>query len=322
MRLRSGAVSNDPVAARAARDLLTAGASAVGAVLGGFFAAAGAHAGVLLGPLTVLVGGIGVGARAFDGRLCQPGLGARRPRGLTASDKVPDEARIAVPTSVPAAAVALAYQGGQSLATIVKPGIALAERGGAEARASVLKRVRASGAAAFGEQSFVRALLRAAGPSQGGLLSPADFHPPSEIDREAVTRGHGSGKLIEAPWAADPAGAETAHLGAGGAVCAIDVRGVFAAVAFRRFIDGFPIEELELDAPLLGVPVLRGVARVAPGTRLPAPAPVAIRTDTGGVPIEVIASPAAARLTGADLEKPALCLRRSAKTQEVEIVAG
>ena len=72
MRLRALAISNDPIAEEAALAQLSQGGSAVGAVLAGFFAAAGGYSGVLLSPLTVLVAGIGTGGRAFDGRLRQP----------------------------------------------------------------------------------------------------------------------------------------------------------------------------------------------------------------------------------------------------------
>src|SRR5262245_50858028 len=99
---RSAAVANDPAAEDAASDYLLSGGSAIGAVLAGYFAAAGAYAGVLLGPLTVLIGGTGMGARAFDGRLRQPGLGTKRPRGFLPEETIPDAARIGVPTGVAA----------------------------------------------------------------------------------------------------------------------------------------------------------------------------------------------------------------------------
>ncbi|MGC4065984.1 MAG: hypothetical protein QM784_15310 [Polyangiaceae bacterium] len=87
--LRSCSLSNDIVAAEAADECLLAGGSAVAAVLCGFFAAAGAYSGVLLGPLSLLVAGVGSGARAFDGRLRQPGLGTKRPRGFRDEESHP-----------------------------------------------------------------------------------------------------------------------------------------------------------------------------------------------------------------------------------------
>lgn len=322
MKRRVAAVSNDPIAAEVAREQLAAGGSAVGAVLAGFFAAAGAHAGVLLGPVTLIVGGVGVGARAFDGRLRQPGLGAKRPRGVLPADAVPDAARVAVPTAVSALAVALAYDGGRSLGSLVKPGISRAERGGAEARAGVLKLVRSAGAGAFNDSGFVRALLRVAGPSQGGLLSPADFAAVPQVDADAPCRSVGSRRLYEAPWASEAADMDVSALGSGCAVCAVDVRRVFAALSFRRLTAGFTVEELELEAPLAAVPVMRGVARVAPGARLRAPAPLALLADAAGACTEVLAAPAATALGAAEIDAPSLRLRCHLATGEVDVLAG
>lgn len=324
MKRRSAAVSNDPVAAEAAREQLGAGASAVGAVLAGFFAAAGAHAGVLLGPVSLLVGGVGTGARAFDGRLRQPGVGAKRPRGVVASATVPDAARVAVPTAVTALAVALAYDGGKSLGSLIKPGIARAERGGADARAGVLKLVRSAGAGAFHDSGFVRAMLRVAGPSQGGLLSPADFATVPKVDTEAASRARGSDRVLEAPWAgeAESDALELDALGSGCAICAVDVRRVLAVLCYRRVSTGFTVEELELEAPLAAVPVMRGVTRVTPGEPLPAPAPIALITDASNTQIDVLATPAARLLGPAELETPALRLRCHLASGEVETLAG
>lgn len=322
MKRRAFAVSNDPVAAEAAREQLGAGGSAVAAVLAGFFAAAGAHAGVLLGPVTLLVGGVGVGARAFDGRLRQPGLGAKRPRGVVAPSAVPDAARIAVPTAISALAVALAYDGGRSLGSLVKPGISRAERSGADARAGVLRLVRSAGAGAFHDTTFVRAMLRVAGPSQGGLLSPADFAAVPDVDADAPARSVGERRLYEAPWVHEAEGMDASALGSGCAVCAVDVRRVFAALSYRRLAAGFTVEELELEAPLAAVPVMRGVPRVTPGARLPAPAPVALVADGSGACTELLAAPAATVIGPDELARPALHLRCHLATGEVDVLSG
>ncbi len=175
MKLKAAAIANDPVAEEAAQDFLLAAGSATGAVLAGFFASAGAYSGVLLGPVSILVAGIGAGARAFDGRLRQPGLGTKRPRGFKSDEPIPDAARVAVPTSFVACLVAVAYEGNQKLSSITKSGISRAQRAGAESRAGVLKLIRSVGAGAISDTSFVRPMLRVAGLSQGGLLTPTDF---------------------------------------------------------------------------------------------------------------------------------------------------
>ncbi|MBK7586785.1 MAG: hypothetical protein IPI67_42185 [Myxococcales bacterium] len=322
MKRRGAAISNDPVAAEAAREQLAVGGSAVGAVLAGFFAAAGAHAGVLLGPVSILVGGVGVGARAFDGRMRQPGQGAKRPRGTLPSGEVPDAARVAVPTAITAAAVALASDGERSLASLVKLGISRAERGGADGRAGVLKLVRSAGAGAFNDSSFVRAMLRVAGPSQGGLLSPADFAAVPEVDTDAVVRTEAGQRWFEVPWASAAKGMDVGELGSGCAICAVDVRRVFAAVCYRRLVSGFTIDELDLEAPLAAVPVMRGVPRVAPGARIDAPAPLALLTDASGVATEIVSAPGALSLGAGDFEAATLRLRCHLATGEVDVVAG
>lgn len=318
MSAKALAISNDPIADEAASEFIASGGSATGAVLCGFFAAAGAHSGVLVGPVSILVAGVGRGARAFDGRLRQPGLGTKRPRGFKAGEAVPDQARLAVPTSVPAALVALAYDGSQSLTTILKPGITRAQRAGAGARAALLRQVRSQGAAAFSDTAFVRPLLRVAGPSQGGLLTSADFGQVGGLDHEASSRTVDGTAWLEAPWASEPGEVDTAAVGIGIAVCAVDVRGHFAALCYRRLVDGFPIDDLELEAPLAAQPVLRGVERAAPGAPLPSPAPIAFATDASGAVTQVIASPALAVLDAGALQSPALALRRSAGKKTVE----
>jgi gamma-glutamyltranspeptidase/glutathione hydrolase len=319
MKARSAAIANDPVADEAAQEYLLSGGSAVGAVLSGFFAAAGAHSGVLLAPVSMLIAGVGAGARAFDGRLRQPGRGTKRPRGFKSGEEIPNAARVAVPAGVGALLVAHAYDASQRLSSIMKAGISRAERTGAEGRGDLLRRVRAVGAGAMAEAAFVRPMLRVAGPSQGGLVTPSDFGAVNDIDQPAGERKVGGLTLSEPPWALEWEG-DAQELGIGCAVCAVDVRGVFAALSYRRVVDGLVIDELDLEAPLIAVPVRRGVKRVAPAAPLPAPAPIAIVRDASGAPSEVIAAPTAPQLDETALSGRLLRLRRSPATQEVQIV--
>jgi len=316
MRLRALAISNDPIAEEAAVAQLGQGGSAVGAVLAGYFAAAGGYSGVLLSPLTILVAGIGAGGRAFDGRLRQPGLGTKRPRGFLADEPIPSAARIAVPGSVAAAAVANAYDGAKSLGSLVKHGILRAERAGADGRAEVLGRVRSLGQTAFAEQAFSRPFLRLAGPSEGGLVTPSDLTNVTDIDHAATTRNAAGSDFLEAPWA-DSSASEPlpAELGIGAVVCAVDVRGVFAAAAYFRPSDGLEIDDLALLAPFVAVPTQRGVPRQTPGSPLPAPAPIAVRCNEAGVPIEVCAEPGARALSFGS--PPRLSIARDPISREV-----
>ncbi|RYZ08887.1 MAG: hypothetical protein EOO73_06220 [Myxococcales bacterium] len=312
LRLRALARSNDPACEAAAGEELAKGASAVDAVLAGYFAAAGAYPAVLLGPVTLLVGGTGSGERAFDGRVRQPGKGAKRPRGTLPGAEPPMAARVGVPNSVPALAVALGYGGTATLARLVQSGVALARERGAERRAAVLSRVGEVGALAFSEPELSRALVRAFGAPNGGLLTPADFSRPENLDAPAVRReGH-----LSAPWAADA----PAPFLRGTTVSAIDVNGLFVAAAFECQPEALYVDELELSAPLLAVPTLRGVARTAPGTQLAAPAPIWIDFDDAGGALELWAAPAARAVAEPNVRR--LGIRRSASKRTVEGLEG
>src|SRR4029079_13247635 len=66
------------------------------------------------------------------------------------------------------------------------------------------------------------------------------------------------------------------------AILACDGRGSIAALAYAPARGGIAIPELEIEVRRDAIPVRRGVTRVAPGTPVPAPAPVAILSRTGG----------------------------------------
>lgn len=319
MTARASAVASDPVAAEAAEDAVLSGHTALAAVVSAFFASAGAYAGVLLSPVSILVAGVGVGARAFDGRLRQPGLGVRRPRGFRADEPIPEAARFAVPVGAAACLVALGYEGDAKLNRLLRPGVARARRAGASSRAALLERIRNAGASALTEAAFIRPLLHVAGPSQGGLLMPSDFRALSELDQEAAAVDCAGEELLVCPWSADapPAKGLEPDLGVGHAICAVDARGVFAALAYRRVLDGILVDELELEAPRAAVPVRRGVTRVAPGSALPAPAPIGIRRGAAGAPEDARAHPAATRSAQEALSEPSLRIRRDPSTKTV-----
>ena len=283
MRTRAHALASDEFAEGAARAELAASKSAVAAVVAGFFAAAGARPGVLLAPLTLLVAGVGVGGRAFDGRLRQPGLGAKRPRGLLPGQSVLPAVRLALPTSIAALSVALAYDRTRTLTPLAKIGARAATDSGARARAALLERVGAVGPAALTEARFVTPLLHVAGAAEGGLLAQGDFVPAADVSAEAETRRSRGVTTLVPPWAdAPPLEGSTGH-----AVCAVNARGVFAALCYRDIERGIAIDELELAAALAAFPVRRGEPRVRPGERLPAPAPATIRCDAALAPLEV-----------------------------------
>jgi gamma-glutamyltranspeptidase/glutathione hydrolase len=271
--------------------------------------------------MTLLAAGAGLGARAFDGRCRQPGLGTRRPRGFRDEEEIPDAARVAVPASLTAVVVALAYDEQAKVSRLVRSGIRRARDSGAEARADILERVRAVGAGAVSEAAFTRPLLHVAGESAGGVLTSTDLRSITDVDAAAVTHENGEGRWVVAPWAFDDGPDRVPEsLGIGLAICAIDVRGLFAALSYRRVMSGITVEELEVEAPPLAIPVLRGVTRVSPGSPLPAPAPVAIRLDANGTPVEVVAASGAARPTPEALAGAKLRLRWDEGTRRAQVV--
>jgi gamma-glutamyltranspeptidase/glutathione hydrolase len=291
-------------------DLLAAGATAIDAVVSGYFAAAGAFPGVLLGSVTLLVGGTGSGDRAFDGRVRQPGKNAKRPRGTLPGEEPPLAARVGAPCSVPALAVALGYGAQSSLARLVQSGVAMARERGAERRAAVLSRVGEVGALAFSEPELSRALVRAFGAPNGGALTQADVARPEGLDVPALRRD----ARLSAPWASET----PAPFVRGTVVTAVDVNGVFVAAAFDAQPEAAYVEELELSAPLLATPTMRGVTRAAPGSPIAAPAPLWIDYDASGSAYEIWASPTANRVDESGPSR--LGIRRDGAKRTVQAV--
>jgi hypothetical protein len=205
MRRSATAVSSDTTARDAAQAYLDAGGDAVGAVVAGFFAAAGESPGVLLGPVGLIVAQVGMGVRAFDGRQRQPGLGQRRARGIAPGESIPTAARVAVPGAIPALLVALRYGRSVALSKIVSTGISLAQKAGCERRAEALDAIERLGAAALGSAGIARPLIHLAGPSEGGGLGLSDLEFIPELDQPA----RANAALRIPPWADSPRSAMT-----------------------------------------------------------------------------------------------------------------
>jgi gamma-glutamyltranspeptidase/glutathione hydrolase len=286
---RSGlAVASEPIAAEAAQAYLQAGGDAIGAVASGFFAAAGQSPGVLFGPLALLMAQVGAGFRAFDGRQRQPGLELRRPRGLPPEEQAPLAARVAVPSGIAALLVALRYGHQASLGRVLAQGITVAKQVDSARRAAVLEQIQRLGAAALAAPAISRPLIHVAGPSEGGNLCIADLAAIPEIDHPARSLDN----LRVAPWDNQPPAAERVtedawndQLPRQQGICARDVRGGLAALCYDHASKGLTVEELELILPLNAVPARRGVPRIAPGTFLPAPAPLTIELSPTGIPL-------------------------------------
>jgi hypothetical protein len=287
MRRASAAVGSDPTATEVAREHLLSGGDAVGAVVAGFFAAAGEAPGVLFAPVGLMLAQVGAGVRAFDGRQRQPGIGLRRARGLVEGDEIPAAARVAAPGSVAALLVALRYGRSVGLSRVVGAGVSLARQAGFSRRAEVLEQIQRLGASALASPAIARPLIHAAGPTEGGALCARDLETVAEIDRPAAA----DGGLRRAPWADErldssliPSAEWDARAERQEGLCACDAAGGVAALCYDRALTGLSVEALELLLPLDAVPVRRGMSRVPPGTLLPAPTPLAIEVAEGDVP--------------------------------------
>lgn len=306
---RAGAISTHPEAHEVAAEILREDGSALKAALAGFFAAAGGDGRVLWSPVTLLLGGGGGGTRAFDGRCRQPGVGARRPRGWTSGETIPDAAYAAVPASVAAIAVACAYGSGATLPSVVRYGVGAARRVGARKRVSLLERVSAVGAAVLNDPLVKSTLLGEFGPAQGGVISVGDLAPPKDLDCPALEVD----SCRMPPWSREPVAVEDVD-GESHVVCAVDVRGAFVGVAFSVCRNGLELDALDVVLPKVARPVLRGVPRTSPGAPLPAAAPLAMRLGSRGQPVELLASP-----RSLDLGRPEIVLRRDPESLEVSL---
>jgi gamma-glutamyltranspeptidase/glutathione hydrolase len=266
-----GAIASDGRLAEVAQAALQRGGTAVDACIAAWFAAAGLHAGVLLGPVHMLVSGPGVGAHSYDGSMLQPGKDAPRPRGFRPGEEIPEAARVAVSSSVHAIAAAHAQDGRSSLLELANAGGRLAQSEGAKVRAQLLRRIGEVGALAMRDPAFVRPLLDLGGRPVGGNLTAADFESAAA---QVATLPLTSGILLVGREPASHVAALEPVL-----ACACDARGMLAVVHCGHDPSGLLLPSLELAAPRAAAPVRRGVTRVPPGAPLPVPAPIAIAIE-------------------------------------------
>jgi gamma-glutamyltranspeptidase/glutathione hydrolase len=231
---------------------------------------------VLLGPVQILLLGTGGGGQCVDGRLLQPGLGGKRPRGFTAGEVVPDAARAGVSRYASAVATALATHGTMSFSTAMGVALELAEDAD---RKATLERLASRGPLALAESGISRELLACLGALGGGTLTEGDLKEPRPDVCAITPEARGEVELAYVPFA--PA---EQNLGGVHIVAAADARGRGAIACFERSIVGTRIPALGLLAPSSPAqPVLRGVTRAAPGTPLAAAAPFGARLRRGAL---------------------------------------
>jgi len=276
---RAGAGSEAHVA-QAARDAVARG-NAVDAVVTAVLVAAAEAPGVFLGPVQLLVGGVGAGLQAFDGRVRQPGLGIPRPRGAKAGEAVPPPARIGVPALPATLAAVLAALGGTTLRRAAGPAIERARTISPE-RAAVLEVFARRGAAAMGDDAVASELAAVAGRAAGGTLTEDDL---ASVRPGVVTcdeRSLAPSGILRVPWREPGPGSTATQV-----VVAADGRGLVAIACYEVPVEGVPIASLGLVAPAFASPVMRGETRVRPGEPCPASAPIALRARRGVVDVAI-----------------------------------
>jgi len=266
------AAGSEALVAQAARDAVEHG-NAVDAVVTAVLVAAAESPSVLLGPVQLLVGGVGAGLLAIDGRVRQPGLGVPRPRGVVAGGSVSLAARVGVPVLPAALATALASLGSVSMSKAARPAVEHA-RTRSQERAATLRALARRGAAAMTDDAIGDELTAVAGRAAGGSVTREDL---AALRPGVVTcEDPGEAGIVRVPWGAVHGDASVVHV-----VAAADARGLVAVACYESPLDGLPVPHLGLVAPAFASPVMRGEARLRPGEPCPAAAPIALRARRG-----------------------------------------
>lgn len=308
---RARIISTFPGAEAWGEEAFRKGGSALKAALTAFFVAAGERPGILFSQVSLIVAGLGVGVRVYDGRARQPGLDAKRPRGFIPGESIPIAAQVAVPSSIAALAVACAYDAGTTFLSCARPGVPAARRVGAEGRADLLELVATQGATVFNHPSLKRAWIGQFGPAEGGNIGPADLVVPSSLDAQIsltdATIGLPWGEVEEERGLDKPWG--TPH-----AIVAIDGQGQLVALAFHEQDDVVQFAPYEVTVPLLAEPVMRGVARRSPGQVIPSPVDLRVSRNEEGAWSSVSA------WSSKSAEVPRLRLVRDPQSKQVSSV--
>lgn len=273
---RGAAASTDVGASEAAREVLEAWGGTADALVAGWFALAGTHPEGLFAPIVALVAGPGAGARFFDGRALQPGLGLARPRGFNHGESIPDAALAAVPRSPFAMALLHSQRGRLPFGRLADAGVVRAKDAGADARAEMLKRVAAEGPTALQRERVQNALLAAAGPLARGTLTPEDLSSIRAEERPAVTDTIEEATLVTPGPVADLASQGPAPTAKLHAISVVDAQGVAGCLVAWLEAPGVLVPDLEVALPSCAAPVRRGVPRAKPGEVIAIPAPLAI----------------------------------------------
>ncbi len=256
-------------------------ASAVEAMLAGYFALACSTSWGLFAGVTFVVGGGGARLCFVDGRPRQAGRAGSRVKRREGPEDAPLAARAAVPGSV-AAAAAVSALFGVTLPKVTRAGAEIARDLGVKERVRLVSAIGTLGVRALVDRAFTEALLATVPPNEGHPLSPDDFDAPAV---DIVARGVVEGSFVRAPWADDSARA----LGVGRvvhAVLVVDRRGTLAAAVLESPEAELALADGSASLPVAGEPLRKGIPRLRPGSPLPIAAPVRVRLD-GERPLDI-----------------------------------
>jgi hypothetical protein len=261
-------LSTSDAAARVADETLKLGGNAVDAALAGWLELAAITPWALLAPATFGVSGMGAGVRFVDGLARTPGRDLVRPVRYASLESAPAIARLAVPTSVAAFAVSVALGASFTLSKLGSAAVLSAKRVGATHRAKLLSRVGGAGFLALREGSFHTELERVAPRIEGRVLTERDFDDVvPEVSSITADIDDSLGQLHIPGWwsAPDESTSDVFHL------LVVDRWGTLASASWSRPALTVGLFEDEVQLPLVGTPLVKGVPKPTVGARIGAP---------------------------------------------------
>lgn len=289
--MRNAVLAQDPAGLAASEAVFAARGSVVDALLAAALASAiRASEASLLGSLTVLLVGPGVGACMVDGQARAPGLGAKR---KPSPEAPPDAWRAVLPGFLQGVLTTHTRLGTLKLSHITREvGSAVRavdKRPEARARARFVEVLGHEGVAGLERLGLWSAMKRAAGVSEGGLFTARDLRPevPSEV-LELHPLVVGDGVEVLQPPKQTVVAQQPAHQPPEPPEVVVDVavgvdhRGVVGCACWVVAPTAAPLPELEgLGLAALLAPPKRDVPRWRPGTAVFTPRPLAVLRTQG-----------------------------------------
>lgn len=314
-------LSTSDAAANVAEETLKLGGNAVDAALAGWLELAAITPWTLLAPATFGVSGMGAGVRFVDGLARTAGRDLVRPVRYASTAVAPAAARLAVPTSVAAFAVSVALGGSFTLSKLGSAAVLSAKRVGATHRAKLLQRVGSAGFLALREGAFHAELERVAPRIEGRMLTEPDFDDVvPEVSATVAELDESLGQLHVPGWwsAPDESTSDVFHL------LVVDRWGTVASASWSRPALTLGLFEDEVQLPLVGTPLLKGVPKPAVGTRIGAPHAVGmLATETTAFGLSATTGQLAHLTSGAErLAQTSFAESRATDSREEILVVG